>query len=165
MKYVSGSTPRVHSSVHDFTCDPLPGTTVFSAQTLEVYGTYTPPSTSMGFNTMLMDGATLNLASASLPWSCSYANVGGSAGGDSVCGLSFEDGATITVNLAGRTDLNAIATAHGLVATWATGKVPAASTTFVLDPATAALPQGYHLRKMNEGLGLRKTDAFMIIVR
>ena len=161
-----GGANTFNSTVHDFTCDPLPNSTVYSGRLLEVYGTYTPPSTSMGFNTKLMDGATLNLASASVPWDCAFANVGGYVNGsDSPCALSFEDGATITVNLAGRTDLNAIATAHGLVATWATGKVPAASTTFVLDPATAALPQGYHLRKKNQGLALRKTDAFMIIVR
>ena len=166
LKHGQSGISTVNSSVHDFTCDPLPGTTVYSARLLEVYGTYTPPSTSMGFNTKLMDGATLNLASASVPWDCAFANVGGYAGGsDSPCALSFEDGATIMVNLAGRTDIDAIATAHGLVATWATGKVPAATTTFLLDSATAALPQGYYLRKKNVGLALGKTDAFVVIIR
>ena len=165
LKYGNGFS-TVNSTVHDFTCDPLPDSNVYSAHLLEVYGTYTPPSTSMGFNTMLMDGASLNLASASLPWSCSYANVGGySSGSDKGCALSFEDGATITVNLAGRTDIDTLATARSLVATWASGKIPAASTTFVLDPATAALPQEYYLRKTDEGLSLRKKVAFTVIIR
>ena len=95
-----------------------------------------------------------------------FANVGGYAGGsESPCALSFEDGATITVNLAGRTDLDEIASAHGLVATWAEDKVPDASTTFVLDPETAALPHEYYLRKTSEGLSLRKTEATTIFIR
>ena len=165
LKWKSGGG-TVNSTVHDFTCDPPPDSNVHSALLLEVYGTYTPPSTSMGFNTRLMDGATLNLASASVPWDCVFANVGGYAGGsESPCALSFEDGATITVNLAGRTDLDEIASAHGLVATWAEDKVPDASTTFVLDPETAALPHEYYLRKTSEGLSLRKTEATTIFIR
>ena len=165
LKYGNGFS-TVNSTVHDFTCDPLPDSNVYSAHLLEVYGTYTPPSTSMGFNTKLMDGATLNLASASVPWDCAYANVGGySSGSDKGCALSFADCAVITVNLAGRTDLETIATAQGLVATWATGKVPAATTTFVLDAATAADSNGYYLRKTDEGLKLHKKTGFIISFR
>ena len=165
LKYGIGFS-TVNSTVHDFTCDPLPDSNVYSAHLLEVYGTYTPPSTSMGFNTMLMDGASLNLASASLPWSCSYANVGGySNGSDKGCALSFEDGATITVNLEGRTDLDTIVSNRTFVATWATGKVPDGSTKFVLDAATADLPQEYYLRKKSDGLLLRKKLGVVINIR
>jgi RNA polymerase sigma factor (sigma-70 family) len=165
LKYGSGFS-TVNSTVHDFTCDPLPDSNVYSAHLLEVYGTYTPPSTSMGFNTKLMDGATLNLASASVPWDCAYANVGGySSGSDKGCALSFADGAVITVNLAGRTDIETIANNRGLVATWATTAIPAASTTFVLDEATASSSKGYYLRKTDDGLQLRKKDAFTIVIR
>ena len=69
------------------------------------------------------------------------------------------------LQLAGRADLESIASAHDYVVTWHTAAVPAASTTFVLDAATAALPQGYHVRKTDEGLRLLKTDAFTLIIR
>ena len=165
LKWVDGRE-TVNSTVHDFTCDPIPETTVFSVRLLEVYGTYTPPSTSIGFNTMLMDGATLDLSSASGAWDCTYANAGGYAGGSNTgCVLSFESGATVTVKLAGRGDLDSIAAERGLVATWAPAAVPDASTGFVLDAETAALPQGYYLRKTGDGLLLRRRDAFTLIIR
>ena len=157
--------PNNNSKVCDFTCNPLAGQTIYSGNLLEIYGIFTPQSTD-GFNMKMMDGSTLDISAWNGVWNCAFANSGGYAGGSNTgCKVSFEDGATVTVNLAGRSNLNEIATAQGLVAKWASGAVPAASTQFVLDAATAALPQGYSLRKTDEGLQLRKTDAFTLIIR
>ena len=79
--------------------------------------------------------------------------------------MSFADNATITVNLAGRADLDSIATVRGYVATWASNAIPTASTTFALDAATAADSKGYYLKADDIGLKLCKKDAFTIVIR
>ena len=79
--------------------------------------------------------------------------------------LAFADGAAVTVNLAGRSDLEALAEARDYVVAWAPNAVPADSVTFVLDATTAALPQGYRLRKDSTGLKLTKKTGMVIIMR
>ena len=69
------------------------------------------------------------------------------------------------MNLAGRTDLEKAAEARDYVVTWAPNAVPAASTTFVLDAATAALPAGYHLHKDTTGLRLHNKKGLTISIR
>ncbi len=166
MKWMPGGQTTVNSTVRDFTCSPPSDANVMSARRMEVYGVYTPPQNHICFNIGMMDGSTLDLSAETGSWSCTFNNnPGTSAGGDAIPWVSFADNATITVNLAGRADLESIASAHDNVVTWHTAAVPAASTTFVLDAATAALPQGYHLRMTDEGLRLLKTDAFTLIIR
>ena len=165
-QHKNGVAATVNSSVHDFTCNPPSGSSVYSIKELEVYGTYTPPPNSIGFRMVLKDGATLDLSSASGTWSCKFTNAGGNAGGDgSNSYLAFADGATVTVNLAGRTDLETIADARDYVATWATSAVPADSVTFVLDETTAADSKGYRLRKDATGLKLTKKTGMSIILK
>ena len=158
-------SPDRNSSVRDFTVNPLAGQTVYSGNKLEVYGTFTPQSTD-GINLLMMDGSAIDLSSWSGVWTCAFANSGGyAAGSDTGCKVAFADGATVTVNLAGRTDLEAIAEARGYVVTWATGAVPADSVTFVLDEATAALPKEYSFRRDATGLRLHKKTGFTLILR
>lgn len=156
-------SPNRNSSVFDFTCNPLAGQTVYSGNQLEVYGTFKAQSTD-GFNLLMMDGSTMDLSSRSGVWNCAFSNSGGYAGGsDTGCKVAFDDGATVTVNLSGRADLPTIASEHGYVVTWAANAVPDASTTFVIDDASAAL--GYKLRKNSTGLKLSKWTGLMMIMR
>lgn len=166
MKWMPGGQTTVNSTVRDFTCSPPSDANVMSARRMEVYGVYTPPQNHICFNIGMMDGSTLDLSAETGSWSCTFDNnPGTSAGGDAIPWVSFAENATVTVNLAGRADLETIANNRGLVVTWATGKAPADSTAFVLDAATAADSKGYYLRKTDDGLQLRKKDAFTIVIR
>ena len=161
-----GENPKVCG----FTCDPLPGNTytVFSCQgkQLEVYGSYAPPALSKGFCMKMMDGSAFNLSSFDGVFSCHFDNTDGyAAQSETDCNVSFADGATVTVNLAGRADLNSIAEARGYIVNWAANAVPADSVTFVLDATTAALPQGYRLRKDSTGLKFTKKTGMGVIIR
>lgn len=154
--------------VGGFTCDPLSGNTftVFSCKgkQLEVYGAYAPPALSKGFNLKLMDGSALDLSAFAGTMSCQFANSDGYANNSETdCKVAFDDGATVTVNLSGRSDLATIASERGYVVTWAANAVPDASTTFVIDDASAAL--GYKLRKNSTGLKLSKWTGLMMIMR
>ena len=165
LKWMPNGLPTADSTVCDFTCSPPSDANVFSARRMEVYGVYTPPRNHICFNIGMMDGSTLDLSSEIGNWSCTFNNnPGTSAGGDAIPWVSFANGATITVNLAGRPDLYSIATARGYVATWAANAIPAA-TTFVLDAATAASPKGYFLRNDATGLRLCKRDGATVIIR
>ena len=158
-------SPNRNSSVCDFTCNPLAGQTVYSGNKLEIYGTFTPQSTD-GFNLLMMDGSAMDLSSWSGVWNCAFSNAGGYANGSETgCKVSFADGATVTVNLAGRTDLDTIAEARDYVMTWATSAIPANTVNFVLDAETAALPQAYSLRKNATGLKLTKKNGFTMVIR
>ena len=155
--------PDSNSKVCDFTCNPLVGQTIYSGNKLEVYGTFKAQSTD-GFNLLMMDGSTMDLSSRSGVWNCAFSNSGGYANGsDKNCKVAFDDGATVTVNLSGRADLPTIASERGYVVTWAANAVPDASTTFVIDDASAAL--GYKLRKNSTGLKLSKWTGLMMIMR
>jgi hypothetical protein len=166
MKWMPSGQTTVNSSVCDFTCSPPSDANVFSARRMEVYGVYTPPQNHICFNIGMMDGSTLDLSAETGSWSCTFNNnPGTSAGGDAVPWVSFADGATVTVNLAGRADLDSIAEERDYIVNWAANAVPADSVTFVLDATTAALPQGYRLRKDSTGLKLTKKTGMVIIMR
>ena len=162
-----GGNPKVSG----LTYDPLSEKnlyTVFSCKNkqLEVYGVYTPPALSKGFCMKMMDGSAFNLSSFDGVFSCHFDNTDGyAAQSETDCNVSFADGATVTVKLAGRSDLEALAEARDYVVTWAPNAVPAASTTFVLDAATAALPAGYHLHKDTTGLRLHNKKGLTISIR
>ena len=136
---------------------------LFSKNKMEVYGTYTPPPESFGFNMMMMDGSTMNLSEQSGTWSCSFVNSGGYVNGsDKPTSMSFKENATITINLDGRTDLKTIAKSESpYVVTWATK--PADTTTFVLDAATQEL--GFKCKVTDAGLRLMKNKGLVIIVQ
>ena len=166
MKWMSGGQTTVNSTVRDFTCSPPSDANVMSARRMEVYGVYTPPQNHICFNIGMMDGSTLDLSAETGSWNCTFDNnPGTSAGGDAIPWVSFAENATVTVNLAGRAELDSIANARGYVATWATTAVPNASTTFALDAATAADSKGYYLKADDIGLKLCKKSAFTIVIR
>ena len=166
LKWMPSGQTTVNSTVCDFTCSPPSDANVMSARRMEVYGVYTPPQNHICFNIGMMDGSTLDLSSETGNWSCTFNNnPGTSAGGDAIPWVSFADGGTITVNLAGRADLDTVATARGYIVTWAANAIPSASTTFVLDATTAALPQGYTLCSDSTGLRLGKTNGTLLIVK
>ncbi len=80
--------------------------------------------------------------------------------------LEFADSGEITVNLAGRDDLKALArSANPHLFTWtvADGAPVVPGADFVLDPATAAA--GFRVRKGSTGLKLIYTKGMMIIVK
>ena len=85
-----------------------------------------------------------------------------SAGGDDdTRKVAFDEGATVTIKLAGR-DLDALSSSHEYVALWATDAVPDSSVTFVLDDAIA---NKFHLKRDNTGLKVRKNVGSRIIIR
>ncbi len=156
-------SPNRNSSVCDFTCNPLANQTVYSGNKLEVYGTFKPQSAD-GFNLLMMDGSAIDLASWSGVWSCAFANKGGYAGGSETgCKVSFDDGATVTVKLAGRADVATIADELGYVVSWPASAAPSASVRFLVDEVSAA--GGYKLKRDAAGLRLRKQGGFVVIVR
>ncbi|MBR0056670.1 MAG: alkaline phosphatase family protein [Kiritimatiellae bacterium] len=154
-------SPNNNSSVRDFTCNP-PTTGVFSKNAMAVYGTYTPPDNNCGFDLVMMDGSSIDLTGKSGVWSCKFTNT--SAGGDAATAkVSFSAGATVTVILDGRSDLEALAESKGYVLTWASNAVPADSVTFAPDAATA---EKFTLRRDGTGLSLRKTNLpFCMVVK
>ena len=156
-------SPNRNSSVCDFTCNPLANQNVYSGNKLEVYGTFKPQSAD-GFNLLMMDGSAIDLASWSGVWSCAFANSGGYAGGSETgCKVSFDDGATVTVKLAGRADVATIADELGYVVSWPASAAPSASVRFLVDEVSAA--GGYKLKRDAAGLRLRKQGGFVVIVR
>ena len=96
---------------------------------MHVYGRFAP-NTDRFYGATLQNGATLDLSART---GC-FNTKGSGHVLDAYCSLGFASGAAITVNLAGRTDLGAIAkSALPLVVQWATEP----NATFTLDPETA----------------------------
>ncbi len=96
---------------------------------MHVYGRFAP-NTDRFYGATLQNGATLDLSART---GCFDTNGSGHIL-DAYCSLGFASGAAITVNLAGRTDLGAIAKSDlPLVVQWATEP----NATFTLDPETA----------------------------
>ena len=156
-------SPNRNSSVCDFTCNPLANQTVYSGNKLENYGTFKPQSAD-GFNLLMMDGSAIDLANWSGAWNCAFANSGGYAtGSETGCKVSFDDGATVTVNLAGRADVATIADELGYVVSWSASAAPSASVRFLVDEVSAT--GGYKLKRDAAGLRLRKQGGFVVIVR
>ncbi len=96
---------------------------------MHVYGRFAP-NTDRFYGATLQNGATLDLSART---GC-FNTKGSGHVLDAYCSLGFASGAAITVNLAGRTDLGAIAKSDlPLVVQWATEP----NATFTLDPETA----------------------------
>ena len=96
---------------------------------MHVYGRFAP-NTDRFYGATLQNGATLDLSART---GC-FNTKGSGHILDAYCSLGFASGAAITVNLAGRTDLGAIAKSDlPLVVQWATEP----NATFTLDPETA----------------------------
>ena len=158
------TTTAGNSSVFDYVAGvPFERRPLFSKNKMEVYGTYTPPPESFGFNMMMMDGSTMNLSGQSGAWSCDFANSGGYASGsDTSTSMSFKENATVTIKLAGRTDLKTIAKSESpFIVTWSSE--PPDTTSFVLDDETAAA--GYKVKRVTGGLRLSKDKGFVLIVK
>lgn len=95
-----------------------------------VYGRFAP-NTDRFYGATLQSGATLDLRART---GCFNTTGSGHTANTARCTLGFASGAAITVNLAGRTDLGAIAKSDlPLVVQWATEP----NATFTLDPETA----------------------------
>jgi hypothetical protein len=142
------------SSVWNFTSStPLNKSVVSDGNSvMEVYGTYTPKST-YAFKLMMMDGSAIDLTAKTGAWSTAVTK--GTA-------LTFSANATVTINLAGRTDLRTIAKSDSpYVVKWSSE--PAATTMFVPDAQTAA--DGYKLKRVTDGLKLLRPKGVMIIVK
>jgi len=95
-------------------------------------------------NVQLANGATLDLTNKSGAWDLTASSLGGT--------ISYANGATVTVDLDGRTDLESIAAGAGYVLKWAS----APTATLVPDPVTAT---AYTLTAVADGLKLaRRAD-------
>ncbi|MBR2838791.1 MAG: hypothetical protein IKE55_08415 [Kiritimatiellae bacterium] len=158
MKDIGEST--VNSKVCDFTCNPRANEWVYSARQMEVYGTFTPQSQD-GFDLLMMDGSAIDLSAHSAPWDCHFTLTGTSGYGNSPK-VAFNAGATVTIKLAGRTDLEALADSGAYVVLWATDAVPDSSVKFVIDESNAS---DFHLKRDNTGLKVRKNLGLQVIIR
>jgi hypothetical protein len=153
--------PNRNSTVCDFTCRPPCGETVYSGNQLEVYGVYKPQSTD-GFNITMMDGSTLDLSGQDAPWNCNFSNSGGYANGSSTgCKVSFAAGATVAVNLAGRSDLMALADSGGHIILWAENAVPDVDLTAIVDELSV---NDYSIASDKRGAWIRRMGGLVIIV-
>ena len=160
---VEASTARFHISggfgmdvpvsLRDYMVDAVdvdPG--VFrGACTVEVTRVFSPVSDKF-HNTLLLDGATLDL-------SVRTGTLASPSADDHT--ISFAAGSTITVNLAGRTDLIALKNSESpYVVTWSSQP---ANVNFVLDAQSWA--NGYRIYSETEGLRLKRFTGMMLIVK
>jgi hypothetical protein len=112
---------------------------------------------------MMMDGSTIDLSAQSAPWNCHFTNAGGNAGGNGDnCKVAFDTGATVTIKLAGRADLDALAGSGAYVALWATDAVPDSSVNFVIDESNA---KRFKLKRDNTGLKVTKIDGLRLFLK
>ena len=127
---------------------------------MTVAGTFRPTVLSYYGCTMLA-GSTMDLTAWPGSWPMSSA-----FGANGKTNLEFADSGEITVNLAGRTDLKALArSANPRLFTWTVvdGNPVIPGAEFVLDPATASA--GFKVKKDATGLRLIYGKGFMLIVR
>ena len=120
-----------------------------------VYGTFTPLS-QYGHNVKMLDGSTIDLTSKAGAWSTSFT---------STYAVTFNDGAVVTIKLAGREDLTTLARAKGLVVTWDAANAPSASVRFQVDAETKAAGFKVVRDDAANGLRFRRSGGFTIIVR
>ena len=139
-------------STGGFVCNGAHQWGAFKSQYLKVYGRYTaaawrPPLTMMG-------GSTLDLSGVSGTW-----NADGKTTANQSGPVSFASGATIGVDLSGRTDLRELAaSASPYVVTWSSQP----NATFTLDAETA---KNFKLKPDGTGIKLVRRSGFTIIVR
>ena len=113
----------------------------------KVYGTFKPIS-AYGHNVQMLDGSTIDLSMKTGAWSTNYSTT------DFV--VTFATGATVTVNLEGRVDLETIAnSASPYVMTWETQP----TATFVPDVQTA---EHYKLVPDASGLRIKRKPGLII---
>ena len=144
---------REPMTVKNYICENTVDGATYNTSSLTVSGTFKPMS-DRHWGCTLASGATLDLIDWEGPWNST------SAGGRTVI-FPTTAGSTITVNLAGRTDLRTIRrTGKKCVVEWAT--MPE-NTTFVVDPDTQQ--HCYRVKKTAEGLKLEYFGGVSIIVR
>ena len=134
-----------------------------------VSGTYTPVG-NYYCGCVMEDGSTLNLsgrtgyfAVKSLLANSNDSALNTTAKKEARRTVQFASGATVTVNLAGRTDLKTIAESESnYIVKWDSTFGQPTTTTFRLDAETA---QKFSLRSDATGLQLNKKKGFMLIVQ
>ena len=122
---------------------------------MKVYGTFTPV-TDYFYGCTLQNGATINLSERTIPLNTASSFSSGKNE------LEFAADAKITVDLSGRSDLQALArSASPYLVTWA--NPPSNGVVFVPDEATRA--NGYKVKICDEGLRLLPRSGLLFIVR
>ncbi|MBO7684463.1 MAG: discoidin domain-containing protein [Kiritimatiellae bacterium] len=117
------------------------------------------PTVAAYYGCTMLAGSTMDLTAWPGAWPMASA-----FGANGKTNLEFADSGEITVNLAGRTDLKALAKSENpYLFTWTVvdGNPVIPGATFVLDPATAAA--GYRLRKDATGLKVEAMRGLIII--
>ena len=144
---------REPMTVKDYICANTTDGALYSANSLTVSGTFKPES-DRHWGCTLASGATLDLADWEGPWNAT------SVSGRAVI-FPTAVGATVNVNLAGRTDLKVIKrTGKKCVVEWAA--MPE-NTSFVLDNDTRM--RGYRIKKTEDGLKLIYTGGTTIYLK
>ncbi len=161
-------TSKIHFSdptyIHDFRAANGNDTDASGAgHGIYVSGTYTPVG-DYYYGCVLQDGSTLNLSGRSGCFTAA-SSLGAKSSVSSIAQprktVRFPDNGTVTVNLAGRADLETIAGSESnYIVKWSTHYGQPTTTTFRLDAETA---QKFSLRSDATGLRLNKKKGFMII--
>lgn len=128
---------------------------------LNVYGTFTPHTTSF-YGCTLQNGSTMDLRQwpESAGWPMRSLFTSGNAALDFAAGTAAAP-SVVNVNLAGRTDLRVLAKSENpYIVTWS---VQPSNVDFVLDGETQSA--GYRLASRAEGLRLSRIRGFMLIVK
>lgn len=130
-----------------------------SGKGLYVSGTYTPVD-NYYYGCILQDGAVLDLSGRS---GCFYVASLQPKGDNANKTVQFPAGGTVTVSLAGRTDLKTIAESESnYIVKWSEYYGQPATTTFKLDAESA---QKFKLKSDATGLRLNEKKGFMLIVK
>jgi len=144
---------REPMTVKNYICENTVDGATYNTSSLTVSGVFKPMS-DRHWGCTLASGATLDLTDWEGPWNAT------SASGRAVI-FPTTEGATVNVNLAGRTDLKDIKrTGKKCVVEWAA--MPE-NTTFVLDPV--ARMRGYRIQKTEDGLKLIYTGGTAILLK
>ena len=163
-------TSKIHFSdptyIHDFRAANGNDTHASGAgHGIYVSGTYTPVG-DYYYGCVLQDGATLNLSGRS-GYFTAASSLGAASSVSSMTHprktVQFPDTGTVTVNLAGRADLETIAGSESnYIVKWSTYYGQPTTTKFRLDAETA---KKFSLRSDATGLRLNKKKGFMLIVK
>ena len=126
---------------------------------LNVYGTFTPAAGQKFYGCTMQNDSTINLSGQSGTFSTLSYYTGGSTN------IKFAANANVTVNLAGREGLSALAREKGFVMTWPEGLGPAAGVKFQVDAETSR--NGFKVVRDNENNGLRfvRKGGFTLFLR
>ncbi|MBQ6141341.1 MAG: hypothetical protein IJI54_08645 [Kiritimatiellae bacterium] len=147
-------------SVHDYEPSFAGSNSNNGTAVLSVYGTFRPLSSKNYFyGCTMQDGSAIDLSGQTGSFSTTSAFTKGSNY------LKFAADANVTVNLAGRAGLPALAHERGLIMTWTEDTAPAASVTFQVDAETRRA--GFKVVRDDEhnALRLARASGFRIIVK